>query len=128
MTLSLFTGLTVKAQEDDNNDRIREKMQEFIQKRLRLSNNEAERFTPVFIRYFREWRQNLRESDVLIRQQKIVELKLRYRAEFRPIVGDKRSNAIFKQQEDFIDGLKKIRQERLEKRQPRVNRLNDLNH
>jgi hypothetical protein len=33
LTLALFSGLAAQAQ-DDNNDRIRDKMREFIQKRL----------------------------------------------------------------------------------------------
>src|ERR1043165_7972234 len=95
LTLALFAGFVVKAQDDDN-DKIRDKMREFIQRRLDLSRNEAERFTPVFIRYFREWRQTLKENreDVLVRQQKIVHLRIRYRTEFREIVGEKRSNEI----------------------------------
>jgi|SRR6185503_3358409 len=103
LTLALFAGFAAKAQEDDN-DKIRDKMREFIQRRLNLSKNEAERFTPVFIRYFREWRQTLRENkdDVLIRQQKIVDLRLRYRTEFKEIVGEKKSNDVFKKQDEFV--------------------------
>jgi hypothetical protein len=103
LTLALFAGFVAKAQDDDN-DKIRDKMREFIQKRMNLSKNEAERFTPVFIRYFREWRQTLRENrdDVLVRQQKIVDLKIRYRNEFKEIVGEKRSNEVFKKQEEFV--------------------------
>jgi hypothetical protein len=88
-------GFFSKAQ-DDEHDKIRDKMTEFIQKRLDLTRNEAERFTPVFIRYFREWKQTLQENrnDGLVRQQRIIELRLRYRTEFRDIVGEKRSNDV----------------------------------
>ena len=115
LTLALLAGFSSQAQ-DDENDRIRDKMREFIQKRLNLTRNEAERFAPVFIRYFREWRQNLRERDVLIREQKITEVKIRYRTEFREIVGEKRSNEIFRQQKIFIDNLQKIRDEQIRSR------------
>jgi len=124
LTLVLFSGFVVKAQDDDN-DKIRDKMREFIQKRLKLSDNEAERFTPVFIRYFRDWRQNLREKDNLIREQRITEVKIRYRNEFREIVGEKRSNEIFRQQKVFIDNLRKIREEQVRSRlDDRINRKN----
>ena len=115
LTLALFAGFASQAQDDD---KIRDKMREFIQRRLTLSRNEAERFTPVFVRYFREWRQTLRENkeDVLFRQQKIAELRIRYRGEFRDIVGDKRSNEIFRQQEVFIDQLQKMREEQIKNR------------
>jgi Holliday junction resolvase RusA-like endonuclease len=115
LTLVLFAGFAANAQDDDN-DRIRDKMREFIQKRLNLSKNEAEKFTPVFIRYFREWRQNLREPDALMRQQKEAEVKIRYRIEFREIVGEKRSNEVYKQQRIFIDNLKKVREDQIKAR------------
>jgi len=115
LTLALLAGSASQAQDDDN-DKIRDKMREFIQKRLNLSKNEAEKFTPVFIRYFREWRQNIREPDVLIRDQKIAEVKIRYRTEFREIVGEKRSNEIYRQQKIFIDNLKKVREEQVKSR------------
>jgi len=120
LTLALFAGFAAKAQDDDN-DKIRDKMREFIQKRLSLSKNEAERFTPVFIRYFREWRQTLRETkdDVLIRRQKIVDLQIRYRNEFREIVGEKRSNEVFKRQEEFVRIIKEQALDRRENRPTR---------
>lgn len=112
LTLALLSASALQAQ-DDENDRIRDKMREFIQKRLNLTRNEAERFTPVFVRYFREWRQTLREhkGDMLERQKRIVDLQIRYRPEFREIVGEKRSTEIFRQQVIFIDNLRKVREE-----------------
>ena len=103
LTLALLAGFASQAQDDDN-DKIRDKMREFIQHRLNLSRNEAERFAPVFVRYFREWRQTLKENrdDVLIRQQKIVDLRIRYRTEFRDIVGEKKSNEVFRRQDEFV--------------------------
>jgi hypothetical protein len=117
LTLALFAGFVSRAQDNDN-DKIRDKMREFIQRRLNLTRNEAERFTPVFVRYFSEWRQTLKENrdDVLIRQQKIIDLRIRYRTEFRDIVGEKKSTEIFHQQEVFIDNLKKVREEQIRAR------------
>lgn len=117
LTLALFAG-TVSEAQDNENDKIRDKMREFIQRRLNLTRNEAERFTPVFIRYFTEWRQALREhkDDMLERQKRIVDLRIRYRPEFREIVGEKRSTEIFRQQEVFIDNLRKVREEQTRNR------------
>ena len=116
LTLVLITGFSVSAQNDY--DRIRDKMQEYIQKRLNLSQKEAERFTPVFVRYFSEWRQTLKDNreDVLVRQQRIAELRIRYRNEFRDIVGEKKSNEIFRKQEEFIIGVQKMREEQIKNR------------
>lgn len=111
-----FIALPVlHAQEDDeNNDKIRDKMTEFIQRRLNLTKNEAEKFSPVFLRYFHDWRSTLRDfrgnPDRLLLQQKIVDLRLHYRSEFKDILGEKRSNEVFEQQERFIDGVRKMRE------------------
>jgi hypothetical protein len=117
LSLALLAGFSLKAQ-DDGNDKIRDKMREFIQKRLNLTRNEAERFTPVFVRYFTEWRQTLRENrdDGLLRTQRIAELRIRYRTEFRDIVGDKRSNDVYKQQDIFVREITKMREEQIKAR------------
>lgn len=121
--LSVFLALGHSAFTQDD-DKIRDKMREYIQQRMKLNRDEAERFTPVFLRYFREWRTTLRDNqgDRLILQQKIVELRLRYRDEFRGIVGERRSNEIYQHQEKFIKELRTIRQERIETRPVRRNR------
>jgi hypothetical protein len=111
------TGIRVFAQEDDDdaNEKIQDKMNEYIQKRLDLSKDEAAKFTPVFLRYFKEWRQTLRENrnDRLILQQKIVDLRLRYRTEFRGILGERRGDQVYTHQERFIKELRDLRRERL---------------
>ena len=117
LTLALLAGFSSKAQGNEY-DKIRDKMREFIQKRLDLTRNEAERFTPVFIRYFHEWKQTLQETkgDILIRQQKIVDLRIRYRTEFRDIIGEKRSNDVYKQQDVFIHEIQQMREEQIKAR------------
>ena len=107
LSLLFVTGSGLFAQDDDDNagnEKIRDKMNEYIQKRLNLSNDEAKKFTPVFLQYFKEWRQTIKENrgDKLILQQKIVDLRLRYRTQFREIIGEKRGNQVFGQQENFI--------------------------
>ena len=119
LSLLLFTGLVAKAQDDGADEKIRDKMREYIQKRLALSKNESEKFTPVFVRYFKEWRTTLRENrgPKLDLQQKIVDLRLRYRTEFKEILGEKRSNEVYEHQEKFIREIRIIGKERLQNRQ-----------
>lgn len=128
LSLLLITSTIIFAQNDDGDDRIRDKMREYIQLRMRLTRGEAERFTPVFVRYFNEWRNTLKENrtDRLILQQKVVELRLRYRGEFKEIIGDRRSNEVFEHQERFIKELKNLRQERIQNRQGPRNRIRSL--
>ena len=119
LIVSLFfvSATSLFAQDDDNdgNEKIRDRMNEYIQKRLNLSNDEAKKFTPIFLQYFKEWRQTLRDNkgDRLILQQKIVDLRLRYRTQFREILGEQRGNQVFGHQEKFIQELKDLRRDRL---------------
>lgn len=127
LTLFLLTASVSMAQ-DDGDEKIRDKMREYIQQRMGLNRNEAERFTPVFLRYFREWRSTLKDNrgDRLILQQKVVELRLRYRTEFKEIVGERRSNEVYEHQEKFIRELKNIRQERMRDRQGPRTRMRSI--
>jgi hypothetical protein len=130
LILSLFMVTTnALMAQDEGDEKIRDKMREYIQQRMRLSKNEAERFSPIFLRYFREWRTALKDNqgDRLILQQKVVELRLRYRNEFKEIVGEKRSNEVYINQEKFIKELKDLRRERMQNRQGPKNRIRDIN-
>jgi hypothetical protein len=121
LTFLFCLQVTAHAQdENSNDDKIRAKMTEFIQRRLNLSRGEAEKFSPVFLRYFNEWRTTLREfrgnPDKLLLRQRIVDIQLRYRTEFKEIIGQKRSNDVFEQQRIFIEGIKDVREKQIENR------------
>lgn len=99
-----FTGLAVHAQnEGDDKGKIRDRMNEYIQDRLGLSKREAEKFSPVFLRYFQEFRQIRRENtaDNLVLKQKIIDLRIRYRSEFRQIMDEPRANKVFVYEDEF---------------------------
>jgi hypothetical protein len=111
----IFTTATSIAQDDEGQgSKIRERMTEYIQKRLSLSKAEAERFGPVFLDYFNELRKTNQEykGDRLVLQQKIVELRLNYRNQFKTIVGERKSNDVFVYEREFINEIKAIRNER----------------
>jgi hypothetical protein len=111
-----FAGFTQDDDAKKGNEKIRDRMNEFIQKRLDLTKDEAAKFSPVFLKYFKEWRQTLREykGDKLVLQQKIVDLRLRYRTEFRAILGEQRGDRVYQQQDIFIKELKDIRNNRIQ--------------
>ena len=117
-----FATQPVFAQDDQPGPgKLREKMVEYIQTRLGLDKAEAERFQPVFMDYIRDLHKTNKEfkGDRLILQQKVVELRLRYREQFKPIVGEKRSNEVFEHERQFIKSIKQeieIRQEHMERR------------
>jgi hypothetical protein len=122
LTLFLLSGFISFSQQEDKNQegaKIAERMREYIQINLGLSKNEAERFSPVFMRYIREFVQTHRENrdDRLILQQKIVELRLRYRTEFRQIMDEQRANKVFQYEDKFrrevIQIIKENRRDRV---------------
>ncbi|HRF17743.1 MAG TPA: hypothetical protein PK977_06225, partial [Chitinophagaceae bacterium] len=104
--LFLIPGVATMAQNDEptpQEGKIQERMREYIQNKLNLNRNEADRFTPVFVRYFREFAQTHRQNrgDRLVLQQKIVELRLRYRGEFRQILDEQRANKVYLYEDEF---------------------------
>ena len=124
--LSFFTSTACFSQAADNdNDKIREKMSEFIQRRMGMSRAEAERFNPVFMRYFREWKTTIQanRNDRPMLQLRIAELRIRYRTEFKDIVGEKRCNQIYDHQEVFMEKIKQLREDQLQRRPIRRTRL-----
>jgi hypothetical protein len=124
--LSFFTSTACFSQGGDNdNDKIREKMSEFIQRRMSLSRAEAERFNPVFMRYFREWKTTIQanRNDRPMLQLRIAELRIRYRIEFRDIVGERRCNQIYDHQDKFMTEIQQLRREQLNRRPIRRTRL-----
>ena len=129
LILSFFTVISFSSYAQDNDGgRLQDKMTEYIQQKLGLSKTEADRFSPVFLDYFKDLRKTKQDfkGDRLVLQQKIVELRLRYRDQFKPIIGDKRSNDVFTYERDFIKGVKELQQDRLQNRlEGRANKRNN---
>jgi hypothetical protein len=101
----IFAAIASYAQDagDDKGGKIRDRMSEYIQDRLGLSRKEADRFSPVFFRYFQEFRQIHHENktDVLVMKQKIIDLRIRYRNEFRQIMDEPKANKVFVYEDEF---------------------------
>ena len=103
----LFAGIAAYAQngEGDNEagGKIKDRMIEYIQDRLGLSRNESEKFTPTFLRYFQEFRQIRQQNrnDKLIFQQKVIDLRIRYRDQFRQIMPEPKANKVFVYEDEF---------------------------
>ena len=120
ITISLFyLGLSqIAFTQPPLGERIPEKMNLFIQKRMRMTEKEREAFGPVFAKYQKDFQQTLRKNreDRLLSRQQIIELQIRYRKEFAPIVGEGRVIHIYDLQEDFIRTLRYIQSERMKNR------------
>jgi len=115
----------------EENGKIAVRMREYIQKNLGLSKSEAQKFTPVFARYFRDFAQTHRQNkgDRLILQQKVIELRLRYRGEFKQIMDDQRANKVFQYEDKFrqevIRIIKENRRDRVPPRRTKAVLLRD---
>lgn len=124
LILFLLPAVTAFSQDDDeagqDNSKIAERMREYIQKNLGLSKNEAQKFSPVFIRYFKDFaithRQN--KGDRLVLQQKVIELRLRYRGEFKQIMDEQRANKVFQYEDKFRQEVIRIIKENRRDRVP----------
>lgn len=122
LTMFLVSGISVFAQDetdnDDNTGRLRDRMQQYIQKRLNMTKAESERFSPIFLRYITDLRKTHRENrtDRPVLQLRIAELRVKYRNEFKQVLDEQRANRIFQHQREFED---KVRKEILDRQQNR---------
>lgn len=91
----------------------------FITQKLHLTSAEAEKFWPVYNEYSNEIKNlkaNNREGDVLDNDQKLLDIRKKYKPAFENILGPQRLNDFFNAEREFrnvlIQRLKEQRQQR----------------
>ena len=128
LILFIFSGFAAFSQNEEPTreaGKIQERMREYIQNKLNLSRAESEKFSPVFLRYFREFAQTHKKErgDRLILQQKIIELRLHYRGEFKQIMDEHRANKVFQYEDNFRqEAIRIIKENRGDRLPPRRTR------
>lgn len=108
--------------------RLKEKMVEYIQEKMSLSKTEAERFQPLFMDYLNQLRQVKQDhkGDRLELQKKVIDVRIKFRDQIKPIVGEKRSNDVFTHEREFVEKVQDARKQRLEQRpRGRANKRNN---
>ena len=102
MMLPCISGFS-QNDEPAQEGKLRVRCQQYVQDKLGLSKAESEKFIPVFVRYFREFAQTHRQykDDRLIFKQKIIDLRIRYRNEFRQILDEKKANRVYLYEDEF---------------------------
>jgi len=118
-----FTSLAQT--EDGENITDRKKIQAmevaYITKELNLSPEEAEKFWPVFNKYREDVKSVLTNkaiSDQLEKQQKVLDLRKKYRTEFTRILAQERANKVFTSEDQFRQMVRREFQKRqMERRQ-----------
>ncbi|MBX9782025.1 MAG: hypothetical protein K2X48_01915 [Chitinophagaceae bacterium] len=122
-TLLLAFGLFAKgfaqdqaqppARQTDENTQEKIKALEvgYISQKLNLTSEEAQKFWPIFNDYKREVNGVLRtfkndpDADILDRDQKILDIRKRYRDRFAGVIGQPRVRTLFKAEGDFRAAL-----------------------
>lgn len=113
-----ISNVSFAQDDDDAGGKLRDRMIEYIQNKLGMSKAEAEKFQPVFLDYLKDLRSTKQQfrGDRLVLQQKIIDLRIRYRDQFKPIIGEQRSNAVFQHEREFVEKAIQERNDRLQNR------------
>ena len=99
----------VTAQPDDKQNRA-EKVQAlkiaFITQKLDFTSEEAQRFWPVYNRYETEINQVMLSNkrgggDVIDNEEKVLNIKKRYRTDFIKVIGQPKTNTLFNAEREF---------------------------
>jgi hypothetical protein len=110
LILTLFFGSFsfAKAQNDNKENRT-EKVQAlkiaFITQKLELTSAEAQKFWPVYNRYETDLRQvmvdNRGGGDAIDNEEKVLNVKKKYRTEFINVIGQPKTNTLFNAEKEF---------------------------
>jgi hypothetical protein len=110
-TLLMLTGAQAQRQRPDmGNNRAAElkKIQAmelaFITKELNLNPQEAQKFWPIFNQYRNDLKQAAQAKeykDNLDRQQKMLDVRKKYRDDFEKVVSQERANKVFGAEDEF---------------------------
>lgn len=110
LILTLFFGSLsfVNAQNDTKENRT-EKVQAlkiaFITQKLELTSAEAQKFWPVYNRYETDLRQVMKDNrsggDVIDNEEKVLNIKKKYRTEFTSVIGPSKTNILFNAEREF---------------------------
>ncbi|MGN6246711.1 MAG: hypothetical protein ACTHNG_00060 [Ginsengibacter sp.] len=98
-----FTSFTM-AQQGNGRERIQALKVAFITQKLHLTTAEAEKFWPVYNQYDNEIMQvraNNRNGDVIEKEQKVLDIRKKYRSSFEKILGPQRLNDLYNAESDF---------------------------
>ena len=119
-----FAALLANGQEvaDSGNGREKIKMLEigYFTRQLQLSSNEAEKFWPLFNKYRKEIRVVVKDrniNDDLERQQKVLDVRKKYRKDFIGALDEVRGGKVYEVEDRFKTMVRREMQQRMKSRQ-----------
>jgi len=124
----LVSTLQAQPQRPDRDSRVAEikKIQAmelaFITKELNLNPQEAQKFWPVFNQYrndLKQVAQGKQYKDNLDRQQKMLDVRMKYRDDFSKVVSQERASKVFGAEDEF----KSLVRKEFQKRQAEKNQI-----
>lgn len=123
LLLIMFGSLNlVSAQENPNQqgEKVQALKIAFITQKLQLTSGEAEKFWPVYNQYENEiksLRSEKQNGDVLENEEKLLNIRKKYKPSFEKIIGPEKANQLFSAEKEFrnvlIKRLKNHNQQRL---------------
>ena len=102
---SFSVGVAQKPDNDDKHEKIQALKIAFITQKLELTTDEAQKFWPLFNKYEVDlkqvWQDNRQATDELAKEEKILNVKKKYRAEFNKIIGPPKTTILFNSEKEF---------------------------
>src|SRR6185312_701351 len=107
MILASFSFACAQNGNGQRSEKIQALKIAFISQRLHLNSTEAEKFWPVYNGYQNEIRQlrSNKSDDVLENEQKLLDIRKKYKPSFEKILGPQRLNDLYSAEKDFRNVL-----------------------
>lgn len=115
----LFSNAQVQNENTQRSEKVQELKIAFITQKLELTSTEAEKFWPVYNQYDNEiknLRNDNKNGDVLDNEQKLLDIRKKYKPSFERILGPQRSNNLYNAERDFRNVLiRRLKNQRQQK-------------
>lgn len=108
LIIAIFGSFSFVFAQSGRQEKIQALKVAFITQKLQLTSAEAEKFWPVYNQYdneIRHVRANNRNGDVLDNEQKVLDIRKKYKPTFESILGPQRLNSLYKAEKDFRNAL-----------------------
>ncbi len=118
----VYTISSVSAQPLNRGEKIQALKVAYITQVVKLTPEEAQSFWPVYNIYFEEIKKARQgnQTDELKYQEDILNIKKKYKPEFKKILkDDERVNLVYKAEADFLTAMQKELKKRMQQRQKR---------